>query len=78
MFKGFVSLDCVCKLVKMVEEVGFDYCWFYDFYILWCELFVVMVMCMEYIIKMCFGFCVINFNVCDWLVVVSLYGSLVK
>jgi probable F420-dependent oxidoreductase len=75
-FKGFVSPDRARKLVKMAEEAGFDYCWFYDSHILWRESFVAMAMCMEHTTKMRFGPCVINPNVRDWSVAASLYASL--
>ena len=75
-FKGFVSPDRARKLVKMAEEAGFDYCWFYDSHILWRESFVVMAMCMEHTTKMRFGPCVTNPNVRDWSVAASLYASL--
>ena len=77
-FKGFVSPDRARKLVKMAEEAGFDYCWFYDSHILWRESFVAMAMCMEHTTKMRFGPCVTNPNVRDWSVAASLYGSLAK
>lgn len=75
-FKGFVSPDRARKLVKMAEEAGFDYCWFYDSHILWRESFVAMAMCMEHTTKMRFGPCVTNPNVRDWSVAASLYASL--
>ena len=77
-FKGFVSPDRARKLVKMAEEAGFDYCWFYDSHILWRESFVAMAMCMEHTTKMRFGPCGTNPNVRDWSVAASLYGSLAK
>ena len=75
-FKGFVSPDRARKLVKMAEEAGFDYCWFYDSHILWRESFVAMAMCMEHTTKMRFGPCVTNPNERDWSVAASLYASL--
>ena len=75
-FKGFVSPDRARKLVKMAEEAGFDYCWFYDSHSLWRESFVAMAMCMEHTTKMRFGPCVTNPNVRDWSVAASLYASL--
>lgn len=75
-FKGFVEPDRARKLVKLAEDAGFTYCWFYDSHILWRESYPAMAMCMEHTEKMRFGPCVTNPNTREWSAAASLFGSL--
>ncbi|MEM6985183.1 MAG: TIGR03842 family LLM class F420-dependent oxidoreductase [Pseudomonadota bacterium] len=77
-FKGFSEPDRARKLVKLAEEAGFSYCWFYDSHILWRESFPAMAMCMEHTKTMRFGPCVTNPNTREWSAAASLFGSLAK
>ncbi len=77
-FKGFVEPERARALVRLAENAGFTYCWFYDSHILWRECFPAIAMCIEHTKTMRFGPCVTNPNTRDWSAAASLFGSLAK
>ena len=77
-FKGFMEPEKARALVRLAEDAGFTYCWFYDSHILWRECFPAIAMCMEHTKTMRFGPCVTNPNTRDWSAAASLFGSLAK
>jgi alkanesulfonate monooxygenase SsuD/methylene tetrahydromethanopterin reductase-like flavin-dependent oxidoreductase (luciferase family) len=77
-FKGFVEPNRARALVRLAEDAGFSYCWFYDSHILWRESFAAMAMLMEHTRTMRFGPCVTNPNTRDWSLAASMFGSLAK
>ncbi|MCS7071491.1 MAG: TIGR03842 family LLM class F420-dependent oxidoreductase [Anaerolinea sp.] len=75
-FKGDIDPRRTVNLVKMAEQAGFKYAWFFDSHVLWRECYVTMAMCMEHTDHMRFGPCVTNPGVREWSVVASLYATL--
>jgi len=75
-FKGDIDPRRTVNLVKMAEQAGFKYAWFFDSHVLWRECYVTMAMCMEHTDHMRFGPCVTNPGVREWSVAASLYATL--
>ena len=75
-FKGTVSPERARDLVRLAEDGGFGYCWFYDSHILWRDCYAAIAMCMEQTSTMRFGPCVTNPNIRDWSVAASMFASL--
>lgn len=75
-FKGDIDPRRTVSLVKLAEQAGFKYAWFFDSHVLWRECYVTMAMCMEHTDQMRFGPCVTNPGVREWSVAASLYATL--
>lgn len=75
-FKGDIDPRRTVSLVKLAEQAGFKYAWFFDSHVLWRECYVTMAMCMEHTDHMRFGPCVTNPGVREWSVAASLYATL--
>ena len=75
-FKGNASPERARDLVRLAEDGGFGYCWFYDSHILWRDCYAAIAMCMEQTSTMRFGPCVTNPNIRDWSVAASMFAGL--